>query len=206
MAGWSIAEYAGQTLNDFISSGATTVGTTGGVYDFGTASGAANRALGLVLTNHNSPEIGLTLVNNSGVTLTQARISFTAEQWTENTGNQKLDFYYGTNPAALPLSSSTAEFVQDTNLSWATTSIAAGPTHVDGSSSTFQHGMSDILSGLNWSNGSTLVLLWRALNVGNSAAMAIDNFNFSADAAALASPIACSPSSRVRRRRSPAAS
>ena len=109
MAGWSIAEYASQTLNDFISSGVT---TTGGVYDFGTASGAANRALGLIRTNGNSPEFGLTLVNNSGDTLTQVTISFTAEQWTENTGNQELDFYYGTTATALPLSSSTSGFAK----------------------------------------------------------------------------------------------
>ena len=70
MAGWSIAEYAGHDLNDFISSAAP---TTGGVYDFGTASGAANRALGLILTGGNSPEIGLTLLNNSGVMLSQVR-------------------------------------------------------------------------------------------------------------------------------------
>ena len=181
MAGWSIAEYSGQTLNDFISSGAP---TTGGVYDFGVASGAANRALGLILTNGNSPEFGLILVNNSGFALTQVEISFTDEQWTENKHNQELDFYYGTTPAALPLSSSTTGFTQDANLSWATSHTATGAAHVDGTSSTFQQGMSDVISGLNWSSGSTLVLMWRELNSGNSAAMAIDNFSFSADAAA----------------------
>ncbi len=180
MAGWSIAEYSRQTLSDFISPGVT---TTGGVYDFGTASGAANRALGLTLTNGNSPEFGLTLVNNSGATLTQLTISFTAEQWTENTGNQELDFYYGTTATALPLSSSTLGFTQDTNLNWATSHTAASVMHVDGTSPTFQQGLSDTIYRLNWTNGSTLVLLWRELNSGNSAAMAIDNFSFSAVAA-----------------------
>jgi hypothetical protein len=181
MAGWSIAEYASNTLKDFISSG---VATTGAVYDFGTASGAANRALGLVLTSYNSPEIGLTLVNNTGVMLPQVKISFTDEQWTENTQNQELDFYYGTTPTALPLSSSTSGFTQDANLSWATTQTAGSPTFVDGSSADFQQGVSDVISGLNWNNGSTLVLMWRESNSGGAAAMAIDNFSFSADAAA----------------------
>jgi autotransporter-associated beta strand protein len=181
MAGWSIAEYSGQTLKDFISSG---VATKGGIYDFGTAGNPANRALGLILTSKNSPEIGLTLLNNTGVMLPQVEISFTAEQWTENKVNQELDFYYGTIPTALPLSSSTAEFTQDTKLSWATTQTADSATNVDGTSSTFQHEVSDVISGLNWANGTTLVLMWRELYSGNSAAMAIDNFSFSADAAA----------------------
>jgi autotransporter-associated beta strand protein len=182
MAGWSIAEYSGQTLKDFISS---SVPTTGGIYDFGTASNPANRALGLILTSGNSPEIGLTLLNNTGVMLPQVEISFTVEQWSENTGNQELDFYYGTTPTALPLSSSTTDFTQDTNLSWATTHTnSGGLKSVDGTKPKFQHEVSDIISGLNWANGTTLVLMWRELNSGNSAAMAIGNFTFSADAAA----------------------
>jgi autotransporter-associated beta strand protein len=182
MAGWSIAEYSGQALKDFISSSAP---TTGGVYDFGTASGATTRALGLILTSGNSPEIGFTLVNNTGVMLPQVEISFTDEQWSENTGNQELDFYYGTTPTALPLSSSTVDFTQDAKLSWATTRTDSdGAKSVDGTKPKFQQEVSDIISGLNWANGSTLVLMWRELNSGNSAAMAIDNFTFSADAAA----------------------
>ena len=182
MVGWSIAEYSGQDLNDFISSDAS---TTGGIYDFGTASGAANRALGLILTNGNSPEIGLAVVNSTGVTLPQVEISFTGEQWTENTGNQELDFYYTTTATALPLSSSAAVFTQDANLSWATNhTVKKNATFVDGTSSTYQQGMSDVISGLNWTNGSTLFLMWREFNVSSSAAMAIDNFSLSADATA----------------------
>ena len=40
MDGWSIAEYAGNALKDFTDSGTQ---SKGGVYDFGTASGATDR-------------------------------------------------------------------------------------------------------------------------------------------------------------------
>ncbi len=182
MDGWSIAEYAGNALKDFTDSGTQ---SKGGVYDFGTASGATDRALGLVLTSSNSPEFGLTLENDTGVTLTQLNISFTDEQWTEYEKPQELDFYYGTNLTALPLSSSTAGLADDSNLSWVTPSgnVAGSVTQMDGTSPANQHDVSGSISGLNWTSGSSLVLMWREATSGKSAAMAIDNFIFSADAA-----------------------
>ena len=123
--------------------------------------------------------------NNTGVTLTQLNISFTDEQWTEYEKPQELDFYYGTNLTALPLSSSTAGLADDSNLSWVTPSgnVAGSVTQMDGTSPANQHDVSGSISGLNWTSGSSLVLMWREATSGKSAAMAIDNFIFSADAA-----------------------
>ena len=147
-----MAEYSGQGLNDFTSWGSP---TTGGVYDFG----AANRALGLITTSHNSPEIGLTVVNNTGVTLPQVSISFTGEQWTENTDNQELDFYYSTAATALPLTSSPVDFTQDLNLTWTTTQTVGGSLSGGGTGGLTKIGAGQlILSGANSYSGGTTVV------------------------------------------------
>ncbi len=185
LAGWSMAQYAGTTLNTekfAVDTGSGT--TTGSVYSYGNFAGdaanAGNLALGLIGTGSNASEFGLTLVNTSGVTLNQFSLSYKGEQWLENKNPNTLTFGYALGAASI--ADGLATFLSDSNLNYTGTQTTASATGLDGQLAANQSNLSDTIGGLNWAPGQTLVLRWSIAGSGNSAGAAIDDLSFTAQA------------------------
>ncbi len=184
LAGWSMAQYSGTTTNTekfLVDTGSGS--STGAVYSYGNFAGdtanAGNLALGLVGTGANASEVGLTLVNNSAVTLNQFSLSYTGQQWLENKNPNTLTFGYAVGASNIVDSSAT--FLGDANLNYTGTQIASAATGLDGQLAANQSTLSDTVTGLNWAPGQTLVLRWSTGASGSSAGLAIDNLSFSAE-------------------------
>ncbi|HEY1040334.1 MAG TPA: hypothetical protein VGF30_13050, partial [Bacteroidia bacterium] len=69
----------GSSANAFYQAGAGTL-ATGDVWSFGNTS-ATERALGTIRSNNLIPTIGATLINQTGVTITQLHIEYEGEFW-----------------------------------------------------------------------------------------------------------------------------
>lgn len=180
-SGWVGTKNAGTGTSgtSFFAAGSTSTTNSGGVYSYGDD---ADRALGLLASGTNIMSIGTSFTNDTGSTLTEVTISFTTEVWRSSTTTQNvLTFAYG-------LSGGTAtatNFLTDTSL----TSLAAlnvvgqTPVTTNGgqNGNLNQTAVSAVITGLNWTPGSTLFIRWSDLNdAGNDAGLAIDNFGMTA--------------------------
>ena len=185
LTGWSMAQYSGSTTNTekfFVDNGSDNK-TTGAVYSYGNFVGDTanfgNLALGLVGTGSDASEVGLTLVNNFGVALNQFSLSYTGEQWLQNTSTNTLMFGYAL--VAQSITDASATFVPDAKLNYTgtKTGTAAG---LDGQLAANQSNLSDTIGGLDWLPGETLVIRFQIAGTGNASGLAIDNFTFAAQA------------------------
>ena len=195
LTGWSFAQQKGSaggtaTVEKFIVSDGAAADTTGGVYSYGagsdtpgypdTADPSSDRALGLIGTSTLASTVGVTFVNNSGVTLNQISVSYDGQLWHRGTSthNSTLTFGY-----AVGASSITAASTPDANLNYSVTGTGTAAAY-DGTATANNAFRYDTISGLNWAPGQTLVLSWAIITSGSQApGLAIDDFSFSADAA-----------------------
>ncbi len=158
-------------------------GTSGTVYNYGLNAGS-NRSLGSISSGTTVPAFGVSLTNNSGITLTASDLTmgFTARQWrtgSSSTANETWAFSYkiGGNLTDLTGWTSLASFNINEIL---TTSTVAGP--VDGlASGNFTVLSPQTFTGLTWNAAEVLHLRWVDSNdTGTDAGMAIDDFSLTA--------------------------
>jgi hypothetical protein len=156
LTGWYGANTAGSAEKYAQGEPAT---TTGALYDFNDGT-AGSQSLGVIATTANAPRFGALLVNNTGQTQTQFSLSYTGEEWWDNTGTGTgLNFYYTIGGTGLPTSVSTGTVVPTLGFT-APDSTQAGVA-VDGFTTTAdQVAVTGTVTGISWAPGQTLAIFW----------------------------------------------
>jgi len=174
LGGWSFANYGGSGANALFRVEAGT-GTSGSVYSYGAAS-ATDRALGSLASGTTISRFGVTLVNNTGLTITQFTLGYTGEEWRRgNAAANTLTFEYALDPTNL----NTGAFTAAPALNFTAPNTAGSNTALDGNSSANRAAVSGTVTGLSWAPGQTLVLRWTDVNdAGSDDGLSIDDLTF----------------------------
>ncbi len=172
--GWAIYNVAGTGANSIFTpdSGGS---TTGSAMSYGNTS---DRALGSIASGATISDLGLTLTNTSGSTISSITVTFDGEMWRlgSTTAINTLSFHYQVGGGSLGDTLPGAfTAVPALNFSTPTTSGTTGSR--DGNNASFRTaGISATISGLNWGNNQTLLLRWDdADDTGSDDGLAIDN-------------------------------
>lgn len=178
--GWSNVE-AGTNANTSIRVDNGSSGT-GDSYLYG-ATNSNERAFGAYSSGSMQVQFGLQITNNTGATLTQFTLTYDGEQWKDG-GSATAIFNVDAFSYSIGATSLTAgTYTNDSALNFtAPVNNNTADVTTDGNSATWRTaGITDTITGLNWTNGSTLWLRWTDLNdAGNDDGLAIDNVLFTA--------------------------
>lgn len=191
--GWYGAKIAGTgtTATDLLANAGTT--STGTLYSFGNTNDV-NRAVGTIATGTTAMAFGALIRNDTGGTITNVKVSFTAEFWrnaiptssTSSAETNVLVFGYGkidgtSNSVSNFLISSNA--LSQTNLNiTGPTPVAYGttPVNLDGSLPANQVQFSNVAVPLNLAAGEMAFVRWQDKdNTGYDAGIGMDNFTLS---------------------------
>lgn len=177
LPGWTaINTLGGATLSMAVSDGSA---STGNIYNVGNTA-SEERAFGTLADGTTIPAFGAVFTNNSGNTVSKIAIQTKMEQWRESsdaTVNETVAFSYSLNATGLNDGTWTPVTVLDLKekLTSATTNLA-----VNGNLASNYTLLSNIISGINWANGTNLWIKWSDANeAGNNGLYAIDNFSLS---------------------------
>ncbi|MDX1963084.1 MAG: autotransporter-associated beta strand repeat-containing protein [Pirellulales bacterium] len=145
------------------------------------SNGSSERAFGTLGSSTVGSGIGAVFTNTSDITLTQATITFTMEQWREgDVGADTVTFAYDEGLASDNINTTLSNNFAALNL----TSISPTPginMNLDGNLPVNQAVRTATLVGLNWIPGTNLILRWTDTNsAGQDDGFGIDNFSFSA--------------------------
>jgi hypothetical protein len=181
--GWTAINVAnGATLAMAVTDGSA---SSGNAYNVG-AVGSEERAFGTIADALVTPALGAVFTNNTGGTVSKISIQTRMEQWREsdNAGvNETVAFSYSLDATSLDTGTWTTVTALDLKekLTTATTNLA-----VNGNLATNYSLLSNIITGLNWANGTNLWIKWTDTNdAGNNGLYAIDNFTISVSEATL---------------------
>ena len=181
--GWTAINVAnGATLAMAITYGSESAGN---IYNVGTA-GSEERAFGTIADALVTPALGAVFTNNTGGTVSKISIQTRMEQWRESgnaTLNETIAFSYSLDATSLNTGTWTSVSALDLKekLTAATTNFA-----VNGNLASNYSLLSNIITGLNWANGTNLWIKWTDTNdAGNNGLYAIDNFIISVSEASL---------------------
>lgn len=182
--GWTAINVAnGATLSMSVSDGTTSVGN---VYNVG-AVGSEERAFGTIADAIITPALGAVFTNNTGGIVSKISIQTRMEQWRESGNaaiNETVAFSYSLD--ATSLNSGTWTTVTALDLKEKLT-VATSNLAVNGNLASNYSLLSNIITGLNWANGTDLWIKWVDVNdAGNNGMLAIDNFSISVSEATLA--------------------
>lgn len=175
--GWTaINTIGGATLSMAVSDGSSEIGN---IYNVGVM-GSEDRAFGTLADDATIPAFGAVFVNNSGNTVSKISIQAVMEQWRQSSNpnvSETVAFSYSLDANGLNNGTWTAVTALDLKekLTTASTNIA-----VNGNLASNYTLLTNIISGLNWTNGSNLWIKWTdAKEAGNNGLYAIDNFSIS---------------------------
>jgi trimeric autotransporter adhesin len=181
--GWYGAKIAGTgtSATDLLANAGTTI--TGTLYSFGNANDV-NRALGTIATGTATMAFGALIKNDTGGTIKNVKVSFTAEFWRSSTlTSNVLTFGYGIINGT---NSTETNFLTTTGATPFTALNITGPAPVtpngslDGDSPTNQVAYSNVALPLELGAGKTAFLRWQDLNDGgDDAGIGMDNFTLS---------------------------
>ena len=157
---WSAIRYAGSgTLNQALTLSVTNGGSnSGGIYNVGTTS-ATDRALGTLASGSTVPRFGVAFINNTGTTVTDINLSGFMQQWRTG-GNavvEKIIFEYSLNASGINDAAGTTVWtpLPDMDLVEKLTTNNNNVA-VDGNLPANKTSITGSISGLNFSNGSTI--------------------------------------------------
>ena len=183
LPGWTaINVSSGATLSMAVSHGNTGAGNA---YNVG-AVGTEERAFGSIADATITPALGAVFTNNTGGTVSKISIQTRMEQWRESGNaavNETIAFSYSLDATSLNTGTWTSVSALDLKekLTGATTNLA-----VNGNLASNYSLLSNIIIGLNWTNGTNLWIKWVDVNeAGNNGMYAIDNFSISVSEASL---------------------
>jgi len=181
--GWYGVRIAGSgtAATDLLANAGTT--SAGTLYSFGNTNDA-NRALGTIATGTTTMAFGALLKNDTGGTITNVKVSFTAEFWRSSTVTSNvLTFGYGTINGT---NSTERNFLMTTGATLFPALNITGPAPVasngplDGNSPTNQVTYSNVALPLSLGVGETAFLRWQDVNDdGNDAGIGMDNLTLS---------------------------
>ena len=176
LPGWTaINVNGGATLTMGVTNGGA---STGNAYNVG-ATNEEERAFGTLADASTIPALGAVFQNNTGSVVSKISIQTRMEQWRQsgNAGvNETVAFYYSLD--ATSLNDGAANWVPVTalNLNEKLTGVNTNLA-VNGNLAANYTNMSNIISGLNWANGTNLWVKWVDANESGANGMyAIDNF------------------------------
>lgn len=188
LPGWSLfrAPAPGTAITAYAAGDGSS--TTGSFYSFGTT-GSGDRALGGLGSGgayFGSPASGAVagwmtaaFTNNTGATINSFALKYDGEQWrnggNSNQATQSMVLEYGFGNSFTSVSSWIPA-----GASFNFTSLVNTPTAgaVNGNSTGLAAGLGGAISGVTWSNGSTLWVRWIENNdAGNDHGLALDNFS-----------------------------
>jgi hypothetical protein len=178
--GWYGAKIAGTgtSATDLLANAGTT--STGTLYSFGNANDV-NRALGTIATGTTTMAFGALIKNDTGGTITNVKVSFTAEFWRSSTVTSNvLTFGYGIINGT---NITEANFLRTTGATPFSGLNITGPAPVasngalDINLATNQVAYSNVALPLGLGVGETAFLRWQDVNDdGNDAGIGMDNF------------------------------
>ena len=178
--GWYGAKIAGTgtSATDLLANAGTT--STGTLYSFGITNDV-NRALGTIATGTTTMAFGALIKNDTGGTITNVKVSFTAEFWRSSTVTSNvLTFGYGIINGT---NITEANFLRTTGATPFSGLNITGPAPVasngalDGNLATNQVAYSNVALPLALGVGETAFLRWQDVNDdGNDAGIGMDNF------------------------------
>jgi predicted extracellular nuclease len=172
LGGWTFAKYDGTGTVALFRVEAGT-GTSGAIYSYGTGT-ATDRALGSLASGSTISRFGATLINSTGLPISEFTLSYTGEQWRGGTGTNVLAFEYAFDATDI----NTGTFVAAPALNF--TAPTATPGALVGNNAPNRTAVSATITGLNWAPGQTLVLRWTDVNDGgNDDGLAIDDLSLS---------------------------
>ncbi len=177
-AGWAFSE-SGTNAETTYAAG-TGSNNAGNTYSFGYTS-SAERAFGGLQSGSLNPTIGAAYTNNTGSAITSLAISYTGEQWRLGALGRAdhLDFQYSTDATSL----TTGTWTDFDALDF-TAPVTTGTTGaLDGNNAANRTALSELITGLNISNGSTFWIRWSDFNAsGADDGLGIDDFSITAPA------------------------
>jgi hypothetical protein len=181
--GWTAINAAnGAALTMAVTNGAA---SSGNVYNVG-ATGSEERAFGTIADGTTIPALGAVFQNNTGGTVSKISIQARMEQWRES-GNASVDetvaFSYSFDATSLNDGNWTTVTALD--LKEKLTSVNTNNA-VNGNLASNYTNLANIITGLNWANGTNLWIKWTDANeAGSNGLYAIDNFIISVSEANL---------------------
>jgi uncharacterized repeat protein (TIGR01451 family) len=179
--GWTFAE-TGTNANTLYTAG-TGSSTSGDTYSFG-ATSATDRAFGGLLSSSNFTTIGALYQNDTGTTITNARIAYTGEQWRlgANTGRtDTFEFYISTN--ATSPTNGTWTRVSGLDLLSPVTSGTVGA--LNGNDAANQAARNYTITGLSIPAGAQFWIRFVDANAsGSDDGLGVDNFSIEVNVAA----------------------
>ena len=174
-------------------------GNTGALYSYGVAgvNSVADRALGS--TSSGTPgtiAYGVRLTNDTAITFTNLSITYTGEQWRNggNTSPQTLSFSY--RVSSIPIVNSDAananSWVSIPSLDFATPTVGASSTVVDGNAATNRQVFTTVLiTGVSVQPSQEIFLRWSDINdAGNDHGFGVDDLTITFNAGSNAPPSA----------------
>jgi predicted extracellular nuclease len=186
-AGWGIHARVGTQLLFQVGNGST---GTAAVYPFGHPA-SRDRALGSLAGGGHSASLGLSLVNQTGRTLSQFTISFFAEQW-RNGGTASLTGLKGEYRVATGGGMDSGTFKAVAAMDVPVLSAVPGVAFsMNGNSPACRTECSATVTGLSWAAGQMLILRWRDLDeTGADNGLALDDVVFFAPSTSLSPQVA----------------
>jgi hypothetical protein len=175
MVGWQLFAHAGSTANAVfaISTGSATGQS---VYSLGT-SGSSDRALGSLASSTGIYSFGIVLTNNTGSTLNQLTISFSAEQWRKG-GSTNKNFWKLFYKTGTITSINQPNKIESLSLGFSSLQTTSGSATLNGNLPENKQSISGTITGIDWKAGEQLVLVWEdADETGSDDIMAIDDFS-----------------------------
>lgn len=168
----------GATAMPYVSDNGTS--NSGGIRNHATTGNQIDRALGSLASGSNTPAFGVAITNNSGAPITEFTIRFNSEQYRSSTSNQNfLTFAWGTSASATD-----SDFLTSAGMTANVLGDVIGDNPVTANGVIDPPSVRNYLvniTGLNVAPGARIYLRWSDFNdVGNDAALAIDDFSFAA--------------------------
>lgn len=181
--GWTAINIVnGTTLGMGVTNGSDSAGN---IYNVG-ATNSEERAFGTISDGTTIPALGAVFTNNTGGTVSKISIQTRMEQWRESGNasiNETVAFSYSFDATSLNTGTWTTVTALDLKekLTSATSNVAT-----NGNLASNYSLLSNIITGLNWANGTNLWIKWTDANeAGSNGLYAIDNFAISVSEATL---------------------
>ncbi len=189
--GWELREVGTAARVNGAYGAGTGSENAGDVYSFG-AAGVAERAFGTLLSGTLTPSIGASFTNNTGTTITSARISYVGEQWRlgqniVGRGPDRLDFQISSDATSL----ATGNWVNQDSLDFFSPVLAGTVGTVNGNVAPNRTSLDATVGGLAVAPGATFWIRWLDADLsGSDDGLAVDEFfltPFDADGAPVVS-------------------
>lgn len=183
--GWLFAETgSGSNLTYRVHNGG---GNTGDTYVFG-ATSSAERAIGGLASGSLTSQWGVNIVNNTGYTLSEFTVTYKGEQWRDGGSPTSVTNTVGFSYSIGATSLTSGTYLNVNQLDFvAPVNNLTADVILDGNLAVNQVNKTHTITGISWTNGTSLYLRWSDINeAGNDDGMGIDDFSFSAQGTPLA--------------------